>query len=121
MLKHPKQEVKHMLTGSRYTVARSRAGSGESIPTVVLPAELKNGACAIDRWLKANPPELGGGSGAPPPMTKNSAGGCPESRVCNPKDGVATDPAVTGRKWCVRNARTQASKKARTPNTNNLL
>eukprot|EP01051_Picozoa_sp_SAG22_P004631 SAG22_NODE_253_length_13622_cov_15.026471_8_plen_225_part_00 len=48
-----------MLTGSRYKVARSKAGSGESIPTVVLPAELKNGACAIDRWLKANPP--GGG------------------------------------------------------------
>merc|ERR1719230_68989 len=52
-LKLPKQEVNHMLTGSRYKVASS--SQGKSIPGVVLPTELKNGACNIDRWLKARP------------------------------------------------------------------
>ena len=85
-LKLHKQEVRHMLTGSRYKIYDK--DKGKSVPKDVVPHELRQGACAIDRHLSKYPEH------AKKKRTQNSAGGCPSSRVCQPADGKATGAAL---------------------------
>ena len=50
-LRLAKQEVRHLLTGTRYDVYRTEPASHASVPKALLPAALNEGACKIDSFL----------------------------------------------------------------------
>ena len=70
--KLPKQEVKHLISGTRYQVY-SKDSSGRSVPKDLLPAEYKKSSCTIDAWLGKNP------AYGDLPRTVNSEGRCATS------------------------------------------
>ena len=58
-LRHASQEVRHLLTGTRYNVYRSDPQTHKSVPDSLLPAALNEGACLIDAFLDNLPGEAG--------------------------------------------------------------
>ena len=50
-MRMPSQEVRHLLTGTRYNVYRTDPQTHKSVPDSLLPAALNEGACFIDSYL----------------------------------------------------------------------
>lgn len=61
-LRQQTQEVRHLLTGTRYNVYRSDPKTHQSVPDSLLPTALNQGACKIDEYLD----RLGGAAQAAP-------------------------------------------------------
>ena len=83
------QEVKHLISGTRYQVY-SKDSSGRSVPKQLLPEAYKSGTCLIDSFLDKNP------EFATKARTVNPSGRCTSSAGGQQRTPVECKTSPTG-------------------------